>query len=47
VALRWTATGFLEAEKSFRKIHGHRQLWVLGTPLGRSVEEVDLKTHAA
>jgi hypothetical protein len=26
MALRWTATGFLEAEKSFRKIQGHRQL---------------------
>ena len=47
MALRWTATGFLEAEKSFRKIQGHRQLWVLGTALGRSVEEVDVKTRAA
>jgi len=47
MALRWTASGFLEAEKSFRKIQGHRQLWVLGTALGRSVEEVDVKTRAA
>jgi len=46
-ALRWTATGFLEAEKSFRKIQGHRQLWVLATALGRSIEEVDVKTRAA
>ena len=45
MALRWTATGFLEAEKSFRKIQGHRQLWVLGTALGRSIEEVDVKTR--
>ena len=47
MALRWTATGFLEAEKSFRKIQGHRQLWVLGAALGRSIEEVDVKTRAA
>jgi putative transposase len=47
MALRWTATGFLEAEKSFRKIQGHGQLWVLATALGRSVEEVDVKTRAA
>jgi transposase-like protein len=47
MALRWTATGFLEAEKSFRKIQGHRQLWVLGTALGRSVEQVDVKSRAA
>lgn len=47
MALRWTATGFLEAAKSFRKIQGHRQLRVLATALGRSVEEVDVKTRAA
>lgn len=47
MTLRWTATGFLEAEKSFRKIQGHRQLWVLATALGRSIEEVDVKTRAA
>ena len=47
MALRWTATGFLEAEKSFRKIQGHRQLWVLATALGRSIREVDVSTRAA
>jgi len=26
MALRWTATGFLEAEKTFRKISGRRSL---------------------
>jgi len=26
MALRWTAAGFLEAEKSFRKLRGHEQL---------------------
>lgn len=36
MALRWTATGFLEAEKSFRKIQGFRDLWVLATALGRT-----------
>jgi putative transposase len=47
MALRRTATGFLEAENSFRKIQGYRQLWVLCSALGRSVEEVDLKAGAA
>lgn len=47
MALRWTATGFLEAEKSFRKIQGHRQLWVLGAALGRSIKEIDVKARAA
>jgi transposase-like protein len=47
MALRWTATGFLEAEKSFRRIQGHRQLWVLAAALGRSNEDVDVTAHAA
>lgn len=29
MALRWTAAGFLEAEKSFRKLRGHAQLQTL------------------
>ena len=47
MALRWTATGFLEAEKSFRRIQGHRDLWVLAAALGRSNDDVDVKTRAA
>jgi hypothetical protein len=38
MALRWTASAFLEAEKNFRRIQGHRELWVLATALGRKVE---------
>ena len=26
MALRWTAAGFLEAEKSFRRVRGHSQI---------------------
>jgi len=33
MALRWTATGFREAEKLFRKIQGHGQLWALAAAL--------------
>lgn len=29
MALRWTAAGFLEAEKSFRKLRGYAQLKTL------------------
>lgn len=38
MALRWTASGFLEAEKNFRRLQGHRDLWVLAVALGRHVE---------
>lgn len=33
--LRWTAAGFLQAEKSFRKIQGLKDLWMLKAALGR------------
>ena len=36
MVLRWTAAGFLEAEKHFRKILGVKDLWVLATALQRS-----------
>ena len=35
MALRWTAAGFLEAQKSFRKIQGIKDLWILKAALGR------------
>lgn len=35
MALRWTAAGFIEAQKSFRKIQGVSDLWILETALGR------------
>lgn len=39
MVLRWSAAAFLEAEKSFRRIQGHRQLWILLTALrGPSAE---------
>ncbi len=41
MALRWTATGFIEAQKSFRKIQGVKDLWILKTALGRT----DRKAH--
>lgn len=47
MVLRWTAAGFLEAEQSFKRIDGHRDLWVLAVALGRAVENVDAKQSAA
>ena len=47
MALRWTATGFLEAEKSFHKIQGVKDLWVLATALGRNGKSVDVKKNVA
>lgn len=43
MALRWTASGFLEAEKHFRRLQGHRELWVLAAALGR---QTDNTAHA-
>ncbi|MBI5720664.1 MAG: IS256 family transposase [Rubrivivax sp.] len=37
MALRWVAAGFLEAEKTFRRIDGVKDLWVLAVALGRQV----------
>lgn len=39
MALRWTAAGFLEAEKSFRKIQGVKDLWILQAALGRPITQ--------
>lgn len=47
MALRWTATGFLEAEKCFRKIQGVKDLWVLATALGRNHKRVDEQKNIA
>ena len=47
MAMRWTATGFLEAEKSFRKIQGVKDLWVLATALGRNDQRVDAAKNVA
>jgi hypothetical protein len=33
MVLRWSATSALEAEKSFRKIIGYRDLWTLRAAL--------------
>ena len=35
MALRWSAAGFLEAEKSFRKIQGIKDIWILKAELKR------------
>jgi transposase-like protein len=49
MALRWTAAGFLEAQKSFRKIQGIKDLWILKAALHRPVEHehVDQQRKAA
>jgi putative transposase len=38
MALRWSATAFLECEKKFRKIMGYRDLWMLSAKL-KELEE--------
>jgi hypothetical protein len=39
MALRRTASGFLEGEKTFRKISGVGDLWILAAALQRSTEK--------
>jgi len=38
-ALRWTATGLLEAEKKFRRVKGHRELELLQRKLNPSLTQ--------
>ena len=49
MVLRWIASAYLEAEKSFRRIQGYRDLLVPSTALGRarSTSKVDLSIKAA
>lgn len=46
MALRWAAAGFLEAEKSFRRIAGVKDLWVLAVALGRELPTNSAKRAA-
>ena len=45
MALRWTAAGFLEAQKSFRKIQDVKDLWILEAALGRPPEQPHVQAH--
>ncbi|MEX3583488.1 MAG: IS256 family transposase, partial [Burkholderia sp.] len=47
MAMRWAATGFLEAEKRFRKLGGADELWMLAVALHRPTDKrvaYDLKS---
>jgi transposase-like protein len=39
MAVRWSATALLECEKNFRRIMGHRDLWILAQALKTLAEE--------
>jgi putative transposase len=39
-ALRWTAAGSIEAQRSFRKIQGIKDLWILKAALARPDQQV-------
>lgn len=48
MAKRWAAVGFLEAERRFHRIQGHRDLWILAQALGRkSITSVAQSKKAA
>ena len=42
MALRWAASAFLTTEKSFRRIMGYDQLWILQSYLDEP-DETDVK----
>lgn len=44
---RWAALAYLEAERRFNKIQGHRDLWILAQALGRNEHKVDRQVKAA
>jgi transposase-like protein len=44
---RWAALAYMEAERRFRKIQGHREIWILGQALGRTEQQVDRQSKAA
>ncbi|HEV2771371.1 MAG TPA: IS256 family transposase, partial [Thermoleophilaceae bacterium] len=41
MVMRWTAAGILDAERSFRRVRGHRELPKLRAALQRHVQRVD------
>ena len=43
MALRWAASSFVETEKSYRKIIGHQELWMLKAHLDDRDPAVELK----
>jgi transposase-like protein len=45
MVLRWAAASFLDAEKNFRRIMGHRDLWILRAAL--SEREIDVPIEKA
>jgi len=45
--LKGEGGGFLEDEKSFRRIQGHKNLWVLAITLRRNTIRIDLKMKTA
>ncbi len=45
MALRWTAAGLLEAQKSSRKIQGIKELWVLKAALSQLDKQAQVDAH--
>ena len=45
MVLRWAATAFLDAEQSFRRIMGYRDLWQLAAYLDEEDESKQVKTN--
>jgi putative transposase len=40
--LRWAAVCYLEAEKGWRKVHGHHDMWILRQALGWPTQDISM-----
>jgi hypothetical protein len=47
MALRWAASAFQATAKSFRKIMGHQQLWMLKAHLDERLDEQEAGGNVA
>lgn len=45
--LRWGAVCYLEAEKGWRKVHGHRDMWILRQALGWTTQDIGISDQPA
>jgi hypothetical protein len=45
--LRWAAVCYLEAEKGWRKVHGHHDMWILRQALGWPTQDTGISDQTA
>jgi hypothetical protein len=46
MVLRWMASAFLQTEKHFRKVMGHKELWILKAALRNDAQTAEIQVAA-